>query len=75
MPFSRPPQRELISNANDALEKLRLVSLTDKDIIDSSTPLNISIKTIKNEDGNGGKLIITGTFHSQNGGGGLLTYL
>jgi len=53
--------RELISNSNDALEKLRLVSLTDKSIIDSADPLNITIKAIKNEDGNGGKLVITDT--------------
>jgi len=53
--------RELISNSNDALEKLRLVSLTDKNIIDSSAPLNISIKAIKDEDGEGGKLVITDT--------------
>jgi heat shock protein 90kDa beta len=49
-----------LSNANDALEKLRLISLTEKDIIDPSEPLNITIKTIKAENGDGGRIIITG---------------
>lgn len=50
--------RELISNSNDALEKLRITSLTDK--LSDEQPLNISIKAIPNEDGKGGKLVITG---------------
>ncbi|OCB87541.1 heat shock protein Hsp90 [Sanghuangporus baumii] len=53
--------RELISNANDALEKLRLISLTDKRVWDGSEPLNISIKAVKNEDGPGGRVIISDT--------------
>jgi heat shock protein beta len=60
---NRVHQRELISNSNDELEKLRLVSLTDKSIVDSGSPLNITIKAIKDEDNNGGKLVITGENH------------
>ena len=52
--------RELISNANDALEKLRLISLTDKQVWDGSEPLNVSIKAVKDEDGKGGRVIISG---------------
>lgn len=51
--------RELISNANDALEKLRLTALTDKSLWDGS-PLNVTIRAVKDEDGAGGRLIITG---------------
>ncbi|KIY49180.1 heat shock protein Hsp90 [Fistulina hepatica ATCC 64428] len=53
--------RELISNANDAIEKLRLISLKNKDVYDVSSPLNITIKAVKDEDGAGGKIIITDT--------------
>ncbi|KLO10241.1 heat shock protein Hsp90 [Schizopora paradoxa] len=53
--------RELLSNANDALEKLRLTALTDKQVWDGSEPLNITIKAIKNEDGPGGRIVITDT--------------
>ena len=53
--------RELISNANDALEKFRLTALTEKDIYDGVSPLNVTIKAVKNEDDNGGRIIITGT--------------
>ncbi|KAF9009082.1 Hsp90 protein-domain-containing protein [Cyathus striatus] len=54
--------RELISNANDALEKLRLTALTDKTSWDGSSPLNITIKAVMNENGSkGGRLIISDT--------------
>lgn len=52
--------RELISNANDALEKLRLVSLTDKSYQIPDTPLNITIKLVRDADGPGGRVIIAG---------------
>lgn len=51
--------RELLSNANDALEKLRLISLTDKQVSDPEQPLNITIKAVKDEEGSGGRIIIT----------------
>ncbi|KAF7301654.1 Heat shock protein [Mycena indigotica] len=53
--------RELISNANDALEKLRLTALTDKSIWDGTEPLNISIKAVKDEDGKNARLVISDT--------------
>jgi hypothetical protein len=56
--------RELISNANDALEKLRITALTEKSVWDGTDPLNITIKVVKNEDGTNGRLVITGTFVS-----------
>ncbi len=37
--------RELVSNASDALEKLRYIQLTEKDIFDENLPLEISIST------------------------------
>lgn len=52
--------RELISNSNDALEKFRLTSLTKKGF-GNDDPLNITIKAVEDEDGKGGRIIITDT--------------
>lgn len=53
--------RELISNANDALEKLRIVSLTEKEVWDGTSPLNVTIKAERDATGKGGRIIITDT--------------
>jgi len=37
--------RELVSNASDALEKMRLKQLTEKDVFDADQPLEITITT------------------------------
>ncbi|KAG6861602.1 hypothetical protein C0995_014509 [Termitomyces sp. Mi166 len=52
--------RELVSNANDAVEKLRLTALTDEDVWNGDS-LNITIKAVKNEDGKGGRIVISDT--------------
>lgn len=49
--------RELISNASDALDKIRMLSLTDRSILDAQPELNIRIKT----DKDAGMLHITDT--------------
>ncbi|KAJ3643556.1 hypothetical protein Zmor_026258 [Zophobas morio] len=49
--------RELISNASDALDKIRMLSLTDKSALDATAELNIRIKA----DKEAGMLHITDT--------------
>lgn len=49
--------RELISNASDAIDKIRLLSLTDKGVLDTQPELNIRIKADKES----GMLHITDT--------------
>lgn len=49
--------RELLSNANDALEKVRLVSLTDSSIMAPAPSLNVSVIA----DAEGGRIVIRDT--------------
>jgi heat shock protein beta len=54
--------RELLSNANDALEKLRLTSLQDHDTFIGVGELNITIRAEpdREEQGGVGRLIVKG---------------
>ncbi|KAF8339008.1 uncharacterized protein EI90DRAFT_3279460, partial [Cantharellus anzutake] len=49
--------RELISNANDALEKLRITSLKEGFHIEN--PMNISIKAVKEDQDGKSRLVVT----------------
>jgi hypothetical protein len=62
--------RELLSNSNDALEKLRLVSLKDRSIMEGLDAKggwqgNITLEARKYEDKPGGQLILRGKVHGR----------
>lgn len=50
--------RELISNANDAIEKYRVITLREGTA--DNNPLNITMQLLPNAVGKGGRLRITG---------------
>lgn len=53
--------RELLSNANDALEKLRITALKDSDVMSSGEGnITIAVDLEEGSDGKRGKLIIRG---------------
>ena len=50
--------RELISNSNDAIEKWRITSLQNG--LADGNPLNVTMKLVKDAEGPGGRIILTG---------------
>lgn len=40
-----------------------MTALTNKEVWDGVSPLNITIKALKDEEGTGGRIIISGAFH------------
>lgn len=58
--------RELLSNANDAMEKLRLTALTDRQVM-SAGEANVTIEVVLDEGGETGKLIIRGEPRTSSG--------
>ncbi|ORY34940.1 putative cation-transporting ATPase [Naematelia encephala] len=52
--------RELLSNANDALEKLRLTALTDRDVMKAGEA-NVTVEVRLDEGGKTGQLVIRDT--------------
>lgn len=57
--------RELLSNAQDALEKLRLTALKDDGMRMDGWQGNITIEARRSESGRGGQLIIRGKFQDE----------
>lgn len=55
--------RELLSNSNDALEKLRLTALTDREVMKAGEG-NVTIEVQINEGGDTGSLILRGLWIS-----------
>lgn len=58
--------RELLSNSNDALEKLRLTALTDRDVMKAGEG-NVTIEVQINEGGDTGSLILRGELYFSSG--------